>query len=114
MERIKDVQKTYTVKQHSFYCDRCGKLIGTKDEDGVDWYNELYKDSGHTETVNFLFNKRFELNGEFCPECLEEIDKRVTFALTSNGYKFTKIEPKDPNNAACSANSSELYELQRY
>lgn len=113
MRLVSDMQKTYTVKRRDFYCDRCGKLIGTRCEDEYGQPGDLYAGMGHIESTNFIFNKRFELNGEFCEECRDEIDKAITNTLTECGYKYSFIQrPKfNPENAACSSNSNHLTQV---
>lgn len=83
MHKTESVTKTVTETIHHFYCDGCGKLLGSTKEHDDGWYGQhgfFY--------INWLVpeNDWFKLNKHFCEKCKQEFCDKLRNSLESFGF----------------------------
>lgn len=64
MEKSKEIIKEIKTYEHSFYCDECGKYLGTSQEYDDGWY----KDIGEFE-MKFYIDEWYTVRKHLCDEC---------------------------------------------
>ena len=79
MEKLKHVEKTIIEPVHEFYCDCCGKFLGSSEELDDGYYVEIGKKSWKYGDL--------KLKGHYCDSCTVEVGERIEEALRCLGFK---------------------------
>lgn len=98
-ERIKCISKLKEKKEiikttHEFYCDNCGKFLGSSEE----WEDGYYEKFGSFENKLDIYNsrvhnKKYKESGWYtykkilCDKCQEEFVSKLAKTLLELGYK---------------------------
>lgn len=69
--------------EHSFYCDECGKHLGTSREYDDGWY-EMF---GKLELRFNIVNGWYHINKCFCEDCKNKFLSKIKVALKDIGFK---------------------------
>jgi hypothetical protein len=76
MHKTESVTKTVTDTIHHFYCDGCGKLLGSTHEDQYGYYAGIGEFEIFWRVPDYGF---IEFNKNFCEKCKQQfLDKLVT------------------------------------
>ena len=90
MEKTTKVSKTVVREEHSFYCDDCGKHLGTSQEYEDGYYQTFgeFEQSFCLKHSNMWNGKSewFELKKCLCDECKEKTLLRIKSALLDLGF----------------------------
>lgn len=82
MEKTKEVIKEVKIYEHSFYCDECGKYLGTSQEYEDGWY----KDIGELE-MKFYIDGWYTIRKHLCGECRKSFISNLKVSLLNMGFK---------------------------
>lgn len=82
MEKTREVIRSLTSIEHSFYCDECGKHIGTSTEHDDGWY----QDFGKFE-VKMYIDGWYYLKKCLCDKCRYEFSEKLKTNLYNLGFK---------------------------
>ena len=83
MDRVKDEQITVTHRVHEFYCDDCGKLLGSC----VECDDGYYKQFGEYERSAFVSRNRMKLKKHLCDKCALAMTQKIEAALRELGFR---------------------------
>lgn len=80
----KETRTTYQKEliEHSFYCDECGKYLGTSKEYDDGWYKKF----GEFE-LRVYVNDWYHINKCLCENCENKFVSKVRAALKDMGFK---------------------------
>ena len=74
-EVLKEIEKTDTITNHTFYCDDCGKYLLTSQE-----YDDGYYEEPRTFNIQHV-----KLKGHYCDECgLKRVNDVIAYARSKN------------------------------
>lgn len=82
MEKTREVIKSLKNIEHSFYCDECGKHLGTVTECDDGWYQEL----GELE-LKIYIDGWYRLKKCLCDDCRYRILENLKTDLCVMGFK---------------------------
>lgn len=82
MEKAKEIIKEIKRYEHSFYCDECGKYLGTSQEYDDGWY----KSFGEFE-IKFYIDEWYRIRKHLCDECRRSFIENLKVALKNMGFK---------------------------
>lgn len=82
MVKTKEVVREVREYEHSFYCDECGKHLGTSKEHSDGWYEEF----GGLE-LKIYINGWYRLNKCLCDECRYKFLEKFKTDLFDLGFK---------------------------
>ena len=82
MEKTKTVIMTIERIEHKFYCDRCGKHLGTSQEDD-DRYFEKF--GSYTNSIR-IGEEWYYVKKNFCDECEEKYLTELAEVLKDFGF----------------------------
>lgn len=83
MHKIEQISKTIIQDIHHFYCDDCGKHLGSSQEYDDGWYEEL----GEFELKMRLPQGCYILKKCLCDECKEKYPVKLQSILEDIGFK---------------------------
>ena len=82
----KTTKETITIERykHSFYCDECGKHLGTSEENDEAWYRVFgdFRASFYIDT-----SSRCSIKKHLCDECREKFVAKIISTLVSIGFE---------------------------
>ena len=81
MEKVKETIKKVKQYEHSFYCDDCGKYLGTSQEYDDGWYEEF----GEFE-LKFHIDGWYRINKCLCDDCRKKFIENLKVALKNLGF----------------------------
>lgn len=79
MEKIKHEERVEVVTVHEFYCDDCGKFLGSSMELDDGYYAEIGAKSWKYGDL--------KLKGHYCDKCMVKIGERIEETLRGFGFK---------------------------
>lgn len=82
MEKIKETVKEVKDTEHFFYCDECGKYLGSSKEYDDGWYQKL----GEFELKIYIDNW-YRLKKCLCDDCKYRILENLKIDLGVLGFK---------------------------
>ena len=78
----KTVERTYIANEHEFYCDKCGKYLGTSTEYEDGYYEEIGEFNLQLHVSNW-----YGLHKHFCDDCRKEFVNNLIKVLTDMGFE---------------------------
>lgn len=82
MEKVEEIVKMEVTYKHSFYCDKCGKHLGTTEEQDDGWYDEC----GEFELRIYL-NGWYVLKKHLCDSCIDDFVDEAKTTLINMGFE---------------------------
>ena len=82
MEKTKEIVREIKKYEHSFYCDECGKHLGTSIEYDDGWY----QDFGEFE-IKIYINGWYHIKKCLCDKCRYEFVEKLKTDLYKLGFK---------------------------
>ena len=74
--------KTIEVRVHSFYCDECGKYLGTSEE-----FDDGYFASFGDLLIDIYVGNRYILKKCLCEDCTNKLREKIKLSLIELGFK---------------------------
>ena len=84
MERLESKKIKSTKQYHTFYCDICGKKLGTSEE-----YDDGYYDEYGSFELSFYIKDYdwYKVKKHFCEKCKEKYATNLIETLKKYGFK---------------------------
>ena len=83
MQKTINKPKTITIATHEFYCDECGKHLGTSEEHDDGWYKEI----GNFDLKCYASQNWYVLHKHLCDTCKEKLLSKFCATLEDMGFK---------------------------
>lgn len=83
MEKTKETIREVKDTEHFFYCDECGKYLGSSKEYDDGWYQKL----GEFEEKFYVGNHWYQIEKCFCDDCRKSFIENIEVALKKLGFK---------------------------
>ena len=83
MDKVETINKTKVVTNHNFYCDSCGKYLGSSEELDDGYYDEI----GKFRLGFCVDNKWYRVNKCFCKKCKSDYLQKVINNLFDLGFE---------------------------
>lgn len=87
MEKTKTVITTIERIEHKFYCDGCGKHLGTSREDDSRFFEKF----GHYTNHIRIGEEWYYVEKNFCDECEEKYLVELEEALKNFGFRRVAV-----------------------
>lgn len=85
MEKVINEEVVTQQITHEFYCDKCGKLIGSSKE----WDDGYYEELGlYNQSINVTNDGWYKFSGHYCIDC--KTAKKVEFMKLLFDFGFEK------------------------
>ena len=81
MEQITRADKEKRIYEHSFYCDECGKHLGTSKVYDDGWYESF----GELE-LSFYIDGWYRLKTHLCSDCADVFLSNLKYRLDDMGF----------------------------
>lgn len=82
MDKLEKVEKKCIELKHNFFCDNCGKELGSTVELEDGYYPEL----GEFE-LSFNLDGWYKVKAHFCDQCRKEFIESLKTQLINMGFK---------------------------
>lgn len=82
MEKTKEITKEVKTIEHSFYCDECGKHLGTSEEHEDGWYSTY----GNFESKCYVYGW-YSIEKCLCDNCRNKFVNNFEMILKNLGFK---------------------------
>lgn len=83
MDKVETINKTKVVTKHNFYCDGCGKYLGSSEELDDCYYDE----PGKFNLELCVDSKWYKLNRCFCEKCKSDYLQKIINSLYNLGFE---------------------------
>ena len=81
MEKVTERKIERVERGHDFYCDRCGKYLGSSEEYDDGYYHKI----GNFE-LKLYTDKWLVLNKHYCNECRRQFLSKLNLILKELGF----------------------------
>lgn len=83
MEKVKEIENTYIELEHLFFCDSCGKSLGSV----VEYPDGYYPKFGEFKLSFRLPDGWYKVEKNFCDKCREEFIESLRTKLINVGFE---------------------------
>lgn len=88
MDKITETKVEKIKRTHTFYCDGCGELIGSKDEYDDGYYDEIgaYEQSMYVKLIYNAPGGWYSVKKHLCPDCATKMSNDIIAKLEELGF----------------------------